>query len=153
MQPSVFSVCPQNSTPSAMWMLLPHSLGFDCSRSHNTMTVSLLFSPWLSLRPNAAPASPTPAKVDLISPMPSPAERATSRRVVEENEAPRMNLRRKRVLEAIFPKPVTRRKKLWSDDIFTLNKTTASTWESSRLGQNSWGASSSPFLHLNCSEK
>uniref|UniRef100_A0A8C7LB02 AT hook containing transcription factor 1 n=1 Tax=Oncorhynchus kisutch TaxID=8019 RepID=A0A8C7LB02_ONCKI len=63
--------------------------------------------------PKAAPASPTPAKVDLISPMPSPAERATRRRrVVEENEAPRMNLRRKRVLEAIFPKPVTRRKKL-----------------------------------------
>uniref|UniRef100_A0A8C8C7E2 AT hook containing transcription factor 1 n=1 Tax=Oncorhynchus tshawytscha TaxID=74940 RepID=A0A8C8C7E2_ONCTS len=61
--------------------------------------------------PKAAPASPTPAKVDLISPMPSPAERAM-RRVVEENEAPRMNLRRKRVLEAIFPKPVTRRKKL-----------------------------------------
>nr|XP_029530973.1 protein ELYS-like [Oncorhynchus nerka] len=64
-------------------------------------------------KPKAAPASPTPAKVDLISPVPSPAERAARRRrVVEENEAPRMNLRRKRVLEAIFPKPVTRRKKL-----------------------------------------
>ncbi|CDQ81632.1 unnamed protein product [Oncorhynchus mykiss] len=65
-------------------------------------------------KPKAAPASPAPAKVDLISPMPSPAERATRRRsrVVEENEAPRMNLRRKRVLEGIFPKPVTRRKKL-----------------------------------------
>ncbi|XP_038823070.1 protein ELYS-like [Salvelinus namaycush] len=63
-------------------------------------------------KPKAAPASPTPAKVDLVSPMPSPAERATRRRVVAENEAPRMNLRRKRVLEAIFLKPVTRRKKL-----------------------------------------
>ncbi|KAK6304226.1 hypothetical protein J4Q44_G00248120 [Coregonus suidteri] len=63
-------------------------------------------------KPKAAPAPPPPAKVDLISPMPSPAERATRRRrVVEENDAPRMNLR-KRVLEAVFPKPVTRRKKL-----------------------------------------
>uniref|UniRef100_A0A4W5M1R6 AT hook containing transcription factor 1 n=1 Tax=Hucho hucho TaxID=62062 RepID=A0A4W5M1R6_9TELE len=66
-------------------------------------------------KPKAAP--PPPAKVDLISPMPSPAEpapRAMRRRLVEENDAPapRMNLRRKRVLEAIFPKPVTRRKKL-----------------------------------------
>ncbi|XP_023850568.1 protein ELYS isoform X1 [Salvelinus sp. IW2-2015] len=65
-------------------------------------------------KPNAAP--PPPAKVDLISPMPSPAEPAprATRRLVEENDATasRMNLRRKRVLEAIFPKPVTRRKKL-----------------------------------------
>uniref|UniRef100_A0A8C7FXE1 AT hook containing transcription factor 1 n=1 Tax=Oncorhynchus kisutch TaxID=8019 RepID=A0A8C7FXE1_ONCKI len=63
---------------------------------------------------NAAP--PPPAKVDLISPMPSPAKPAprTTRRLVVENNAPasRMNLRRKRVLEAIFPKSVTRRKKL-----------------------------------------
>ncbi|XP_041703782.2 protein ELYS [Coregonus clupeaformis] len=67
-------------------------------------------------KPKAAPAPPPPAKVDLISPMPSPAEPAprATRRLLEENDAPapRMNLRRKRVLEAIFPKPVTRRKKL-----------------------------------------
>ncbi|KAJ7988971.1 hypothetical protein DPEC_G00314720 [Dallia pectoralis] len=64
----------------------------------------------------AASVRPPPAQVDPISPLPSPANPAPSatKRVVKENDAPppQMNLRRKRVLEAIFPKPVTRRKKL-----------------------------------------
>ncbi|KAL0969320.1 hypothetical protein UPYG_G00225540 [Umbra pygmaea] len=67
-------------------------------------------------KPKAAPAGRPLATVDPISPLPSPADPAprVKTRLVKENDgpAPRMNLRRKRVLEAIFPKPVTRRKRL-----------------------------------------
>ncbi|KAM9366695.1 protein ELYS [Symphorus nematophorus] len=59
--------------------------------------------------------SPPVAEVDLISPLPSPAEplpRALKR--IKEGEAPTssMNLRRKRMMDSVFTKPVTRRKKL-----------------------------------------
>lgn len=55
------------------------------------------------------------AEVELISPLPSPADplpRAQKR--VKEGEAPTssMNLRRKRIMDTVFTKPVTRRKKL-----------------------------------------
>ncbi|XP_030630795.1 protein ELYS [Chanos chanos] len=63
----------------------------------------------------AAPEPPPPVEVDLLSPLASPAEPAPrTRKKVEEKETPslRMNLRRKRVMDSIFPKPVTRRKKL-----------------------------------------
>ncbi|XP_056134819.1 protein ELYS [Lampris incognitus] len=55
------------------------------------------------------------AKVDLISPPPSPAESAPlTKKKVEESDAPapHMNLRRKRIMDTAFPKPVSRRKKL-----------------------------------------
>ncbi|XP_047436252.1 protein ELYS isoform X2 [Mugil cephalus] len=55
------------------------------------------------------------AEVDLISPLPSPAEplpRALKR--ITEGDVPTVgrNLRRKRVMDTVFTKPVTRRKKL-----------------------------------------
>ncbi|XP_044055281.1 protein ELYS isoform X2 [Siniperca chuatsi] len=58
---------------------------------------------------------PPIAEVDLISPLPSPADplpRAQKR--IKEGEAPisSMNLRRKRIMDTVFTKPVTRRKKL-----------------------------------------
>ncbi|XP_076579713.1 protein ELYS isoform X2 [Chaetodon auriga] len=58
---------------------------------------------------------PPVAVVDLISPMPSPADphpRPLKR--IMEGEAPTssMNLRRKRIMDTVFTKPVTRRKKL-----------------------------------------
>ncbi|XP_040056916.2 uncharacterized protein ahctf1 isoform X3 [Gasterosteus aculeatus] len=58
---------------------------------------------------------PPVAEVDLISPLPSPAEpvpRALKR--ILEGEAPTssMNLRRKRIMDSVLKKPVTRRKKL-----------------------------------------
>ncbi|KAJ8356633.1 hypothetical protein SKAU_G00194270 [Synaphobranchus kaupii] len=58
--------------------------------------------------------SPPPMKINIISPMTSPAELAPGVQRKEKEEAPlqRMNLRRKRLLETIFPKPVTRRKML-----------------------------------------
>ncbi|KAF7703994.1 protein ELYS [Silurus meridionalis] len=64
-------------------------------------------------RMTRARADPEPVKVELLSPLPSPAE-AAQRRKPEEHEAiaPKMNLRRRRMMESIFPKPVTRRKKL-----------------------------------------
>ncbi|XP_018522322.1 protein ELYS isoform X3 [Lates calcarifer] len=58
---------------------------------------------------------PPMAEVDLISPLPSPADqlpRALKR--IKDGEAPTssMNLRRKRIMDTVFTKPVTRRKKL-----------------------------------------
>ncbi|KAM8893456.1 protein ELYS isoform 2-T3 [Spinachia spinachia] len=58
---------------------------------------------------------PPVAEVDLISPLPSPAQpipRVLKR--IMEGEAPTssMNLRRKRVMDSVLKKPVTRRKKL-----------------------------------------
>ncbi|XP_029934551.1 protein ELYS isoform X2 [Myripristis murdjan] len=63
----------------------------------------------------AALDAPPIAKVEQISPLPSPEQpvpRALKR--IEEGEAPapRMSLRRKRILDTVFTKPVTRRKKL-----------------------------------------
>ncbi|XP_034414554.1 protein ELYS isoform X2 [Cyclopterus lumpus] len=59
--------------------------------------------------------SPPITEVDLISPLPSPAEPLplALKRIIE-GEAPTssFNLRRKRIMETVFTKPVTRRKKL-----------------------------------------
>ncbi|XP_036405490.1 protein ELYS [Megalops cyprinoides] len=65
-------------------------------------------------RTKATAGSPPPVKINLISPMASPAELAPGVDKKEKAEAPlqRMNLRRKRLLDTIFPKPVTRRKML-----------------------------------------
>ncbi|XP_034732784.1 protein ELYS isoform X2 [Etheostoma cragini] len=56
---------------------------------------------------------PPIAEVDLISPLPSPAEPRAQKRI-KEGEAPTSsrNLRRKRIMDTVFTKPVTRRKKL-----------------------------------------
>uniref|UniRef100_A0AAY5EQ46 AT hook containing transcription factor 1 n=1 Tax=Electrophorus electricus TaxID=8005 RepID=A0AAY5EQ46_ELEEL len=56
-----------------------------------------------------------PIEIDLLSPLASPAEAVTrTLKREEEKDVPtlKMNLRRKRVMEGIFPRPVTRRKKL-----------------------------------------
>lgn len=55
------------------------------------------------------------AEVELISPLPSPAEPLprTQKRMKEGEAATSgRNLRRKRIMDAVFTKPVTRRKKL-----------------------------------------
>ncbi|KAM6943618.1 protein ELYS [Xenentodon cancila] len=63
-----------------------------------------------------AGAEPLPiAEVDLISPMPSPADPGPQglRRIIDREVATAgRNLRRKRVMDTVFSKPVTRRKKL-----------------------------------------
>ncbi|KAI7804283.1 protein ELYS [Triplophysa rosa] len=66
-------------------------------------------------RTKAAPEPPPPVEISFLSPLPSPAEtNARIEKRTEEKEKPslKMNLRRKRMMDAIFPKPVTRRKKL-----------------------------------------
>ncbi|KAK3538135.1 hypothetical protein QTP70_031929 [Hemibagrus guttatus] len=64
-------------------------------------------------RVTRARAEPDPVKVDLLSPLASPAEPLLRKKPDDrEAAAPKMNLRRRRMMEAIFPKPVTRRKKL-----------------------------------------
>ncbi|XP_019935488.2 protein ELYS isoform X2 [Paralichthys olivaceus] len=58
---------------------------------------------------------PPTAEVDLISPLPSPADplpRTQKRVKGGEVATSSMNLRRKRIMETVFTKPVTRRKKL-----------------------------------------
>lgn len=63
----------------------------------------------------AALEPPPIAEVDLISPLPSPTSplpRALKRIMEGEAPAPSMNLRRKRIMDTVFTKPVTRRKKL-----------------------------------------
>ncbi|XP_058484835.1 protein ELYS [Solea solea] len=58
---------------------------------------------------------PPEAEVDLISPLPSPGDllpRSQKRVKEAEAPAPSMNLRRKRIMNMVFTKPVTRRKKL-----------------------------------------
>ncbi|XP_060923827.1 protein ELYS isoform X2 [Limanda limanda] len=58
---------------------------------------------------------PPTAEVDLISPLPSPADplpRTQKRVKGGEVATSGMNLRRKRIMETVFSKPVTRRKKL-----------------------------------------
>ncbi|XP_029000032.1 protein ELYS isoform X3 [Betta splendens] len=57
---------------------------------------------------------PPVAEVDLISPPPSPADPLPRAQKAKGGEAPTssMNLRRKRIMENVFTKPVTRRKKL-----------------------------------------
>ncbi|KAK1891004.1 Protein ELYS [Dissostichus eleginoides] len=58
---------------------------------------------------------PPIAEVELLSPLPSPADplpRAQKRPKEGETPAPGRNLRRKRIMETVFSKPVTRRKKL-----------------------------------------
>ncbi|XP_040891235.1 protein ELYS [Toxotes jaculatrix] len=58
---------------------------------------------------------PPVAEVDLISPLPSPVDPLPrTHKRVKEGEAPTstMNLRRKRIMDTVFTKPVTRRKKL-----------------------------------------
>ncbi|MCJ8737246.1 hypothetical protein PDJAM_G00021870 [Pangasius djambal] len=58
-------------------------------------------------------AEPEPVMVELLSPLASPAEPVQRKKPADrEAVAPKMNLRRRRMMEAIFPKPVTRRKKL-----------------------------------------
>ncbi|XP_051579625.1 protein ELYS-like isoform X2 [Myxocyprinus asiaticus] len=66
-------------------------------------------------RTKAAPEPPPPVEIRFLSPLASPVEPiARTRKRTDEKETPslRMNLRRKRMMDAIFPKPVTRRKKL-----------------------------------------
>lgn len=66
-------------------------------------------------RTKAAPEPPPPVEISFLSPLASPAEPiARIEKRTEEKETPslKMNLRRKRMMDAIFPKPVTRRKKL-----------------------------------------
>ncbi|XP_060897041.1 protein ELYS isoform X2 [Labrus mixtus] len=63
----------------------------------------------------AVPEPPPIAQVDLISPLPSPVDPPQRvQRRTKEAEAPasNMNLRRKRIMDTVFTKPVTRRKKL-----------------------------------------
>lgn len=66
------------------------------------------------LRSKDAVELPPVAEVDLISPLPSPADPLPQARKAATGDAPtsRMNLRRKRMMENIFTKPITRRKKL-----------------------------------------
>uniref|UniRef100_A0AAY4A6S7 AT hook containing transcription factor 1 n=1 Tax=Denticeps clupeoides TaxID=299321 RepID=A0AAY4A6S7_9TELE len=73
-----------------------------------------------SARAKAASALPPPVEIVFLSPIATPEESTsrTQRRVEEQQEdkekepsSLRMNLRRKRVMDAIFPKPVTRRRK------------------------------------------
>ncbi|TTO79331.1 Kinesin-like protein KIF28P [Bagarius yarrelli] len=53
-----------------------------------------------------ATAEPEPVMVDLLSPLGSPAEAAQQKKPEDrETAAPRMNLRRRRMMEAVFPKP------------------------------------------------
>nr|XP_023694527.1 protein ELYS [Paramormyrops kingsleyae]XP_023694528.1 protein ELYS [Paramormyrops kingsleyae] len=61
----------------------------------------------------AVAVAPLPVEINLVSPMASPAEPAAPRSKkgqVAEGVPQRMTLRRKRTLEVVFPKPVTRRK-------------------------------------------
>ncbi|CAJ1048923.1 protein ELYS isoform X3 [Xyrichtys novacula] len=63
----------------------------------------------------AVPEPPPIAQVDLISPLPSPADPPQrAQRRVKEGEVPAssMNLRRKRIMDTVFTKPATRKKKL-----------------------------------------
>ncbi|XP_068586372.1 protein ELYS isoform X2 [Cebidichthys violaceus] len=58
---------------------------------------------------------PPIAEVDLISPLPSPADpipRALKRIIEGEAPTSTINLRRKRIMDTVFTKPVTRRKRL-----------------------------------------
>uniref|UniRef100_A0A7N6FAH4 AT hook containing transcription factor 1 n=1 Tax=Anabas testudineus TaxID=64144 RepID=A0A7N6FAH4_ANATE len=58
---------------------------------------------------------PPVAQVDLLSPLPSPVDPLPrAQKIIKEAEVPTsgMNLRRKRIMDTIFTKPVTRRKKL-----------------------------------------
>uniref|UniRef100_A0A8C5GNV9 AT hook containing transcription factor 1 n=1 Tax=Gouania willdenowi TaxID=441366 RepID=A0A8C5GNV9_GOUWI len=68
----------------------------------------------LYVRSKAVSEPPPIAEVELISPLPSPADRSprSQRRIKEDLPPTSRNLRRKRVLNAVFTKPVTRRKKL-----------------------------------------
>ncbi|XP_023187825.1 protein ELYS isoform X2 [Xiphophorus maculatus] len=64
-------------------------------------------------KPRAVSESVPIAEVDLISPLPSPAEPRALRRITDEAPVPTTrNLRRKRVIDIVFSKPVTRRRKL-----------------------------------------
>uniref|UniRef100_A0A3Q3EH72 AT hook containing transcription factor 1 n=1 Tax=Labrus bergylta TaxID=56723 RepID=A0A3Q3EH72_9LABR len=68
-----------------------------------------------TFRSKAVPEPPPIAQVDLISPLPSPVDPPQRvQRRTKEAEAPasNMNLRRKRIMDTVFTKPVTRRKKL-----------------------------------------
>ncbi|XP_061734902.1 protein ELYS isoform X2 [Nerophis ophidion] len=64
---------------------------------------------------NAASEPPPVVQADVISPMPSPADLVprAQKRIKEGNaRTSGMNLRRKRIMETVFTRPVTRRKKL-----------------------------------------
>lgn len=78
-----------------------------------TMPFSAFF---FVFRSRTVKVKPLPiAEVDLISPMPSPADptpRSQKRAKVEAPVSSTMNLRRKRIMEVVFTKPITRRKKL-----------------------------------------
>ncbi|XP_052002002.1 protein ELYS-like [Xyrauchen texanus] len=66
-------------------------------------------------RTKAALEPPPPVEISFLSPLASPIEPiARTGKRTDEKGTPilRMNLRRKRMMDAIFPKPVTRRKKL-----------------------------------------
>ncbi|XP_076011542.1 uncharacterized protein ahctf1 isoform X2 [Genypterus blacodes] len=63
----------------------------------------------------AVPEPPPVAEAALISPLPSPSDpapRAQKRRKDGDAQPSVMNLRRKRILDTVFTKPITRRKKL-----------------------------------------
>ncbi|XP_052009121.1 protein ELYS-like [Xyrauchen texanus] len=66
-------------------------------------------------RAKAAPEPPPPVEISFLSPMTSPVKPVAitkQRTVKKETPSLRMNLRRKRMMDAIFPKPITQRKKL-----------------------------------------
>ncbi|XP_051502406.1 protein ELYS-like isoform X2 [Myxocyprinus asiaticus] len=66
-------------------------------------------------RAKAAPVPPPPVEISFLSPLASPVEPvAITKQRTDKKETPslRMNLRRKRMMDAIFPKPITQRKKL-----------------------------------------
>uniref|UniRef100_A0A665V9W7 AT hook containing transcription factor 1 n=1 Tax=Echeneis naucrates TaxID=173247 RepID=A0A665V9W7_ECHNA len=65
------------------------------------------------LRSKGVSELPPVAEVDLISPLPSPADPLPrAQRRTKEGAASSMSLRRKRIMDTVFTKPVTRRKKL-----------------------------------------
>lgn len=65
-----------------------------------------------SVRTKSAPELPPVAEVELISPLPSPAEPLPRAQKKGEAVPSGRNLRRKRIMDAVFTKPVTRRTKL-----------------------------------------
>uniref|UniRef100_A0A8C2WPW1 AT hook containing transcription factor 1 n=1 Tax=Cyclopterus lumpus TaxID=8103 RepID=A0A8C2WPW1_CYCLU len=90
-----------------------HVIHLPVSTKEVTPCSGLVFL--FTFRSKAVLESPPITEVDLISPLPSPAEPLplALKRIIE-GEAPTssFNLRRKRIMETVFTKPVTRRKKL-----------------------------------------
>lgn len=95
------------------------------TRHRRILHVSAIFLDWKKkkriflfafiLRSRAARDPPPIAAVDTISPLPSPADplpRALKRITEQDLPTTSRNLRRKRVMDTVFTKPVTRRRKM-----------------------------------------